>query len=153
MKLRPVTEQDCTLLFDWANDTDVRSMSVKRAAIDWESHCRWFRQRLDDPGCWIFIGLDDAGEPFGQIRFDRRGPGVAETGISIDRRFRGRGFGSELIRRGVRMLFELSDVDTVHALIRKENPASRKAFRGAGFVHLMDERIDDGEYERLACRR
>jgi RimJ/RimL family protein N-acetyltransferase len=54
--------------------------------------------------------------------------------ISLDRKFRGKGYGSSLIRLASQELFEVSDVEVIHASIKEGNEAAIGAFKKAGLT-------------------
>ncbi len=133
--LRPVTEADCRLLWEWANDPVTRQNSFTTDAIPWEKHQSWFRSKLQDPSCALFVALDREGAPIGQVRFDRQ-EDQAIISVSIAAAFRGRGYGARVIRQAVREVFARWPVQTVRACIREENQASLRTFLKAGFTPL-----------------
>ncbi|MGH9508910.1 MAG: UDP-2,4-diacetamido-2,4,6-trideoxy-beta-L-altropyranose hydrolase, partial [Terriglobales bacterium] len=53
LRLRRATEQDCRLLWEWANDPDTRANSFSSELIPWDDHQRWFRAKLSDPACLL----------------------------------------------------------------------------------------------------
>jgi hypothetical protein len=58
------------LIFEWANDDDVRNNAINTHKIKWNDHINWFNKKLQSPDTFMFIGfLQD--EPVGQIRFDK----------------------------------------------------------------------------------
>ena len=130
--LRLVGEEECRLLWEWANEPDVRAAAFSSEIIPWEEHIQWFTQKLNDPHCFHFIALDDQGTPIGQARIDVHGE-EAEIDASIDRQRRGCGFGSSLIETTVEKVFRITPVKVVHAYVKPQNKASIHAFRKAGF--------------------
>ena len=46
MKFRKAIEADIKVLFDWANDLDVRQNALNSQLITWEGHEKWFQNRL-----------------------------------------------------------------------------------------------------------
>ena len=70
LSLREATKEDCTLLFRWVNDPEVRRSSLSSEPIDWEEHVAWLTKKLADPSCHIFIASNTAGDPVGQVRFN-----------------------------------------------------------------------------------
>lgn len=151
LRLRPVGEGDCAQIWEWANDPDVRKSAFCSDSILWEDHRQWFSKKLNNPMCLQFIALDERDAPVGQIRFDVR-DGEAEVDVSIDKGSRGLGYGAALIQIGVRELVRTIPVKVVHAFIKPENEASRRAFQRAAFreqgvtnvkgcpsIHLMVE--------------
>jgi hypothetical protein len=70
LKLRKVTQEDCELLWQWANGSIVRAASFSSEPIAWEDHIKWFNNKLISPNCYQFIGLNNEDVAIGQIRFD-----------------------------------------------------------------------------------
>jgi len=162
LRLRPVRPEDSRLLWEWANDAEVRAASFSSAAIPWERHVGWFAEKLrasaipSEKGSVIFIGEDELGTPLGQIRFDAmmEVDGNWELDVSVASAARGRGLGSALIERGVQEFLRNHQGARVHAFVKPQNAASVKAFEDAGFtragtgqtrghiaIHLIDEDI------------
>ena len=140
LRLRPACECDCQLLWEWANDTQVRDSAFCSASIPWEEHVKWFNNKLSDPNCLIYIAEDQKGTPIGQIRFDIDGE-QAEVDVSIGKGKRGLGYGAYLIEQGVRELFQNMVVKAVHAFIKPDNISSIISFEKAGFRHIGTDTI------------
>jgi UDP-2,4-diacetamido-2,4,6-trideoxy-beta-L-altropyranose hydrolase len=136
LSIRLIEEGDCRLLWEWANDPVVRVSAFSSEPIPWDGHVSWFREKLNDPSCRMFVALDATGVPVGQIRFGDRG--VSDTGfdidITVDGRFRGLGYASRLIELGINRAGAGSGVQQFHAFVKPENVASVKAFERAGFT-------------------
>ncbi|MGH9775337.1 MAG: UDP-2,4-diacetamido-2,4,6-trideoxy-beta-L-altropyranose hydrolase [Candidatus Acidiferrales bacterium] len=133
LKLRRAGEGDRELLWRWANDPEVRSSSFSNRSIAWEEHVSWFAKKLADPNCRMFVGMNDAGMPVGQVRFDVDTHGEAEVDLSVDQANRGCGYGSLLIRCGMEMISTVAGTRRIHAYLKQENASSQKAFERAGF--------------------
>lgn len=146
MQLRHATEEDSRLLWEWANDPEVRIASFSSDPISWESHLLWFEGKQADsrnavPKCRMFIAENEEGLAAGQIRFERRLDSGWNVGVSLSRQFRGSGFGSLLIRRGLRELLKYSGSSAVHAYVKPENIGSIKAFERADFQRIGIEQV------------
>jgi UDP-2,4-diacetamido-2,4,6-trideoxy-beta-L-altropyranose hydrolase len=135
LKLRPVTPEDCRLLWEWANDPVVRAASFSSALIVWEEHVNWFQQKLADPHCPIYIILDKQETPVGQVRFDTSG-NEAEISASISSPYRGYGYGVEAIDIASEYLFQETAVSRVYASIKLDNVVSHRAFTEAGYREI-----------------
>jgi RimJ/RimL family protein N-acetyltransferase len=133
LELRAATAADARLIFDWANDPQIRAASFSTAAIEWEGHNRWLKANLADPRCRIYIG-SQGGEPVGQVRFKLDDDGGAVIGVNTRPGLQGLGLGAKLIGMGIRRLQESSSVLRIHAYIRPENGRSIGVFGKAGFV-------------------
>ncbi|MBI4644486.1 MAG: UDP-2,4-diacetamido-2,4,6-trideoxy-beta-L-altropyranose hydrolase, partial [Deltaproteobacteria bacterium] len=55
--LRAAVKDDCRMLWEWANDPEVRKNSFSSDPIPWEQHVSWFESKLRDPGYLFFIVL------------------------------------------------------------------------------------------------
>jgi RimJ/RimL family protein N-acetyltransferase len=141
LRLRQVREDDCRLLWEWANDKEVRASAFSSDPIPWEEHVRWFIRKLHEPTCFIFIAVDNEDTPLGQVRFDVDKDGEAEIDVSIDRDKRGLGYGALLISKAVKEVIRVTHIRAVHAFIKPNNEASMRAFERAGFKRLGVENV------------
>lgn len=132
LRLRPATSDDVRLLFDWANDPEVRAASFDSREITWPEHERWFRARLASPLAVLLIAETAEQQAVGVARF-QIADDVATISISIDAAFRGGGYGRQLIEKSSRQMLDHPQVRSVRALIKAENAASTRAFLAAGF--------------------
>lgn len=152
LKLRQVSEEDCRLIWTWANDPEVRAVSFSSDAILYEDHFTWFESKLNDPSCYFFIAENSNDEPVGQVRYEREGT-EATISISLDRKFRGKGYGPSLLRFASQKFFETADVEVIHAYIKEGNEASVGAFKKAGFVSVGTTRKSKHQAHHLVLRR
>ena len=139
LRLRAVREGDCKLLWQWANDLQVRTFAFSSTPILWEDHVQWFARKLQDSNCYIFIALDKQDQAIGQIRFDILDNQQAEIDISLDQSKRGLGYGSELINLAVYEILCYTSVQAFHAFIRPNNYPSIKVFEKAQFRKVGEE--------------
>ncbi len=140
LRLRPAEQNDSRLLWEWANDSQVRNASFSSVDIPWTTHVAWMAEKLQQDGCRILIAEDDAGTPVGQIRFTPRGNGDTEINLSIARAWRGQGLANALIKQAARSVLYEGYCSRIHAFVKPENVASVKAFETSGFKRVgMDE--------------
>jgi len=138
VSLRRATEHDARLLWEWANDPNVRRWAFHPDAIPWEEHARWFSMKLSDANCLIFIGMGPGQKPVGQVRLDIS-DGSADVDVSVAEGERGRGYGSAMIDLGVSDLFSQSDARMASAVVIDGNLASLRAFETAGFSRTGED--------------
>jgi len=131
--LRPATIDDAQLLWDWVNDPVVRRSAFSSTPIPWDGHVDWLSRQLVNPNCRIYIAQNAAGQPVGQVRFDRTSLREGEIDVNVAADHRGRGIGSKLIRAGVKHVFATGWVTRVNAYIKLDNVASLGSFKTAGF--------------------
>jgi RimJ/RimL family protein N-acetyltransferase len=141
LALREATAEDAELLLAWRNDPVTRANSFEQGAIELESHRAWLTRKLASPDTRLWILTDD-GVPAGQVRYDRRGH-AGEVSVAIAPEFRGRGFGSAILRLSApRACSELA-LSEIRALVKPSNQASLAAFERAGFQRGDDTHAGD----------
>ena len=135
LSLRHVQPDDCRLLWEWANDPDVRAVSFSPEAIPWERHLEWFERVMRNHHTRCFIATTEGDIPVGQVRYDCQGT-AATLSLSIDRRFRGQRFGQALVWRSAMEVFREGGVEELHAYVRPGNAASTRIFLQTGFREM-----------------
>jgi UDP-2,4-diacetamido-2,4,6-trideoxy-beta-L-altropyranose hydrolase len=130
---RPAREEDCRLIWGWANDPVARAGSFSPDPIPWEEHVRWFQRTLRDPNRTLSIATNGEAEAIGQVRYEITGRD-AVVSVTVDRRFQGMGYGTALIRSAAQRLFAQWPVRTIHAYVKSGNAPSVRAFTKAGFT-------------------
>lgn len=142
VRLREVVAGDERLLFDWANDEAVRVNAINSEKIIWEVHKKWFQNKLSDKNITqIYIVENGDGHLIGQIRFDRQ---VDEAVIdySIDKNFRGKGYGASILEYGERKIKKVwPDIERLVGVVKPENLVSRKCFKKAGFTEKKEKNL------------
>jgi UDP-2,4-diacetamido-2,4,6-trideoxy-beta-L-altropyranose hydrolase len=134
MKLRKAMADDLQLLFDWANDPEVRRHSFNPNPISLEEHTKWFQAKLDNPAAILYIAEID-GIPAAQIRFDIN-DNKATISYLIGADFRGKGLGHTVLQKGVqKLLQERPEVTKIEGLVQKQHMASIRSFEKAGFAN------------------
>ncbi len=132
IKVRTATDEDRELLFEWANDPEVRKASFDTHEITWEEHCAWF-ERIMSAGNVLQYILEEDGKPSGQIRFAIN-KGNAEISYSIAPESRGRGLAACMISMGImRARAEKRDISEFTARVKPDNVRSLEVFRHLGF--------------------
>ena len=132
IRLRQVREADGRLLWEWANDPGVRAVSFSPEPIPWPQHLSWLQGKLRDPNCIFCIAVNEEEVPIGQVRCDVDGH-EAVISAGLDARCRGKGYGSAVIERAAKKLYQVSEARLIHAYVKADNEASLKAFSKAGF--------------------
>lgn len=134
LSLRRAVPEDRDRMLHWRNDPWIASLSTRQRSVGKDEHARWFATMLGDPDKLPFIVMLD-GLDIGVVRIDRLEPARAAITVYLLRPFTGRGLGPESIRQGSREAFAAwPSLRTIHARIRRDNPASAAAFRKAGYA-------------------
>ncbi len=141
LRLRPVCHRDRRLIWEWANDPEVRQASLSTEPIPWTDHVAWFDHQLASDAGPFWLAVDETETPVGHIRFDLSASKDANVHIAMGHGHRGRGHGPLLLSLATERLFHQHRADRVHAYIKPENSASLKAFHRAGYRQVNDATV------------
>jgi len=133
IRLRRVREEDGHLIWEWANDSGVRTGSFFPSPILWEDHMKWFHSKLKNPHCLFYIALNEEDVPIGQVRYDVKDD-EAIVSISVGSSFRGKRYGKEIMELSSRKLFRVLDAKCIRSYVKMGNEASARMFLEAGFT-------------------
>lgn len=142
------TIKEAELLFEWVNDKEVRQNSFNSKDISWEEHKKWFKKKLDDKNCKIFIFYEND-IPIGQMRLDKINTDWF-IDYSISHEFRGKGYGAKMVNSVKDSIKE----SPLIAKVKSGNKASSKTFEKCGFVltdtyEQNNELVFQYKYEKL----
>jgi UDP-2,4-diacetamido-2,4,6-trideoxy-beta-L-altropyranose hydrolase len=152
-RLRRVCADDARLLWEWANDPDVRAASFSSAPIPWEEHVKWLSAKLGCKKSLFLIVEEENGSKVGQVRFDLDG-GDAVLSFSIAKEKRGFGLASPVIEAAVQELWLNSEAGRVHAFVKPENVPSVKMVENAGFDRVGEDEVRrSGAIEFVRARK
>jgi RimJ/RimL family protein N-acetyltransferase len=140
VRLRLATPDDCRRVWIWANEPVVRAASFSSDTISWEQHVVWYHEKLKDSTSVFYIIEDRNRIAIGQIRFDIEDDG-ATISVSLDQAKRGQGYGHTSIHLAVTTLLQKRALTKIHAYVKPDNQASRRAFLKAGFRYVGDTQI------------
>lgn len=142
--LRKATFEDALLLFNWANNSEVRQNAINPEKIKWEEHLVWLKTRLNDINCRMFILMGNQ-LPMGQIRLELIN-NYWLIDYSIDTDFRGKGLGNKIISLIINV-----HIQPLKAIVKKNNLSSNKIFIKCGFqsnsIQLNNEDYFEYTYE------
>lgn len=142
-KLRAATTEDIALYWRWANDPSVREAAHNSHGIPWFDHEAWFKGRLEISNSVLWVLETPHGVPVGQVRIDERS-NCGVVSYSLDKAFRGRGLGRELIRQGVEEWRRLHPKIPLIAEVKSSNGSSLSVFRSLGWQEQANPEIRDG---------
>jgi RimJ/RimL family protein N-acetyltransferase len=124
---------DAEILFQWANNLEVRQNAFNQNKIEWTDHFEWLSKKLNSANTLQYL-LRAEGNYLGQIRFDLDENGDWIIDYSIDKSYRGLGYGKHIIRLGLDKVIPTSRV--VIARVKPENQASIRVFLSMGFEQI-----------------
>jgi RimJ/RimL family protein N-acetyltransferase len=144
LSLRSAQADDAYILWRWANDPTTRANSFNRSAIPWNSHRKWYAEKLASEDCRLWI-MESDHTPAGQIRYDRVNAEIAQISLSLAPMYRGRGLGTWLLVSTPAMAARELKVERVRGIALSGNIASHRSFLKAGFTLKERTRIADRE--------
>ncbi|MEO7300894.1 MAG: UDP-2,4-diacetamido-2,4,6-trideoxy-beta-L-altropyranose hydrolase [Verrucomicrobiota bacterium] len=148
LRLSRATLDDAKILWEWANDPSVRQNAFQTEPIPWTAHLGWMEKKLRSFDTFIWIARDEE-KCIGQMRIDVSG-NSASADVSVSSSHRASGRGPELFIKGLREFWkERPDIKVV-AQIKKENQASQKMLKLAGFRTVLSTREDSVQFESNA---
>lgn len=129
---RKVKLADESLLLEWANDPTARANAFAGLQITPQAHQQWFRSRVHNDDCHLYIVENEASEALGQVRFERS----EETWVvdySLATVFRGCGMGRPLLDAALLRFCTDENAPFVIGVVKVDNLASRRVFESLGF--------------------
>jgi spore coat polysaccharide biosynthesis protein SpsF len=137
---------DGVLYYNWANDPTSRENSYHKNEIKYSDHMNWFTNKLNSKLCFFYLFFNDENIPAGQVRIEKNADENSKEAIisvSVDFKFRGKGFGKEMIRTATDDFLNKFIEYKVIAYVFSKNMSSYKSFINAGF-NLVEEKIISG---------
>lgn len=140
MQLRRATMDDALDVLDWRNDETTRKNSFNQEEISKESHLNWFKRKLEDNNCLMYILEDETGS-LGSIRLDVTDR-IGEISYMIAPHKRGKGLGKEIIRLidnvpEVRDSKSVNSIQSLVGFVNEDNVASARCFEENGYTKLI----------------
>ena len=131
LSLRKVNKKDESLLFNWANDSNVREWSFNKKVITLDEHKEWFKRKFSDENVLIWI-LEDKNMPIGMVRLEKEGNRILLNYL-IAPQSRGKKLASKMLGMAMKELNDHWKNVKVLAYTLPENIASIKSLENAGF--------------------
>ena len=140
LRLRAAGQEDALLLWQWANEAGSKSFPLE--PISWVAHEASHAEKLASPDTRFWI-LEYRHVPVGQIRYDCTDGDTARIDFSVASAYRGKGFGTQLLRLSGDLAGRELGVRVVEGFSPAQNVASSRAFIRAGF-EVIEEKIIAG---------
>ena len=130
MKLRPCTDSDLKLVFDWRNIPEVyQGFYTQKSPLKWEEHCKWWYSR---PSSWQRFIIEVDGVPVGLMNIGQMEHWSPELGWLISPEYWNKGYATEAVKLTLKYLKELN-YEWCHTTIKWDNPTSMKVAWKCGF--------------------
>ena len=129
-EVKCATIDNIELYWVWVNDEQVRKNSINNKSIPFKIHEKWFKNKLDDNNCSLYMICVDK-HPVGQVRFEAK-RNFACIDYSIAKQFRGRKLGKRLLGLAITE-FQKHSNQRLLGEVLSGNIVSEKTFESLGF--------------------
>ena len=139
LRLRPFKISDASYLLNWIQDERSFQMwSAEQFTYPLsEEQLRTYKDRYDEDECgWIFVALDEEGIPVGHFlmrKADYQQNSIHFGFIIVDPNIRGKGYGVEMLKLGVKYAFEILKVKRITLGVFDVNPGAKACYKKVGF--------------------
>lgn len=138
LKFREAKIDDIHLYLEWANDEIVRKFSFNSSIIDFSSHEIWFKTKLNDRNCFMFIFSNEYDNPVGQVRITKINNSNSVIHISVCNQHRGLNYSCNMLNMSANYFFQKNTHTQINAYIKTENLSSKYVFEKAGFKYVKE---------------
>lgn len=135
--LRCVSVQDEQTLFEWANDPVTRKNSFNSEPISWDTHQRWFKEKLNSPDTYIWM-FECQNISCGWVRIEKMEK-IFKLSCLIATPYRGQKLGSLMLKMALSNICTMLPGVTLVAYTVPGNIASCKVLQRAGFVLTSED--------------
>lgn len=139
MGFRKATMGDARLLYDWAMEPEVRANSLNPGSFSFADHVKWMEKKISDENCYLLIYTDE-NKNIGTCRLDIDENGIATIAYSVDKLFRGQGFGKKMVIDLEKFAMGKKNLQ-LKAVVKRENLASRKIFDSLGYLEKFKDEV------------
>lgn len=138
LRVRRANMDDLMTYFHWANDPVVRQNAIQQAPIPLENHRAWFTKKVNSSDTLMYIFSLENGKEVGQVRFyfDEK---EAEIGYSLDKNYRGQGWGKLILERAISEFIKTFAWQTIIGKVKENNIASIRCFQRLNFIEVEKE--------------
>ncbi len=150
IKLRLAELKDIDTYYKWVNEDSVRKLSFNTKKISYHEHQIWFKNKLNDQNCFMYVFYTHI--EIGQVRIQKITNNDAIINISLDDKFRGRGYGVQMLNMSIQIFRKSFPTIVINAYIKIENIASKNIFEKSGFTlndTLLYQNINSYHYTKV----
>ena len=134
--IRFANHSDKEILFEWRNETSVRSNSFSNHEIKFDEHCNWLDNVLKNKKNNIFYIVSTAlGFPLGQVRFSLSASGW-DLNYSIRVDFRGKKLAKKLLSKALHAFSVEQPDNFIYARVLTRNLTSQNVLKSLGFKEV-----------------
>ena len=136
ISIRKATLADELVLLEWVNQYDSLSTKIEtKNKILLSKHKKWFLERLNDLGTYIWIILNEKRKPLGQIRFQKKIEKYFDVDIYVESNERRKG----IAKKALYLAQRETGLKPLRAFVKKNNINSYNFFLSNGFLLQLED--------------
>jgi UDP-2,4-diacetamido-2,4,6-trideoxy-beta-L-altropyranose hydrolase len=139
LSFRKANKADEALLFNWANDHEVRKWSFRKDLIHISDHKDWFEKKINDPDILIWIFEKDF-SPAGMVRLEKNNNEIILNYL-LSLESRGKGMAVKMLKMAIKDVMNYWKNLSIVAYALPGNKPSIKSLIKAGF-YLQNENVE-----------
>ena len=149
--MKKITIHKCTLkdansILEIFNESVNKGHTETKTKILLEHHIKWLKKKLFSKKDIIYIGKINK-ITVGYIRFDNIYLNRCEISIACKKQYINKGFGSTLLKRGIKKLIKLKKIKIIKSKEKKKNMNSIKFFLKNNFLEIKNKKQVKGNYK------
>lgn len=131
--------QDCIDLFKLFNEKTAIKNSFEQRKVKFIDHINWFKKKIKSNKTYIYIFRINS-LCIGQVRIDVKKNELAKIDYSLDKDFRGRGWGKLMLSRTIKIIRKNKNIKILQAEVKKINFKSIKIFENLLFSRVNNKK-------------
>jgi len=151
--LRPATLDYMWDIYELANSSEVRAVSIHSNPIIREEHEKWYLAKLADKTCKLYVVSNASKDFIGTVRFDLSNSREFTITIYLIKEFRGKGLGTQIISEASKDILHEYPDHRIKAEIMEGNQGSLCSFIKAGYKKKSSLLIDSKKFIKLISER
>lgn len=142
LSLRPYKSSDYKYIINWINSSrECAKWSADKFKYPLTKELlEKYKNKCDkENDTWIFVAVNEKGIPVGQLLFNRVNYEEESAHLSfvvVNPKFRGRGFGKEMMRQVIKYGFEICDFSKLTLNVFDNNPSAHSCYKAVGFKDI-----------------
>ena len=148
--LRPVTQADAHLIFEWRNQPHIRAASHIQAPLVWKDHLSWVGRTLQRSDTLWRI-YQEGERDLGAVLITDQGGGLWKWSFYIGAQGAPRGAGGRMLSAALRAVEGAPDAAMIEGEVLEGNAASVKLHERLGFVAAPSDKAGVLVFRRQIC--
>ena len=125
--------KDSDYILEIFNESVSKGISGTKTKVMPETHSKWLKRKLSSNKNFIFVAKINK-IIIGYVRFDNIYRGNCEVSIALKHEFINKGYGSNILRKGILKLTKIKKIKRIKSKVKKNNKNSILFFLKNNFI-------------------